>query len=137
WQGRVLEVGAGVGQVTALLAAAPKVTNVVAVEPELKFVKGFQGISPKVNLLHGTAEAVESNQWNALISINVLEHIEEDASELRRYAALLGRERGHLCLFVPARAEIYAPIDRDFGHFRRYQKAELRAKLEGAGFDIV
>ena len=109
----------------------------MAVEPEKKFIHAFQGSSPKVTFLHGTAEAVESNHWNALISINVLEHIQEDGRELQCYAALLAAERGHLCLFVPARAEIYAPIDRDFGHFRRYQKAELRAKLQGAGFDIV
>src|SRR5207237_8366385 len=44
---------------------------------------------------------------------------------------------GALCLFVPARQEIYAPLDKDFGHFRRYSKSELRAKLSRAGFDIV
>jgi len=42
-----------------------------------------------------------------------------------------------LCLFVPARPEIYAPIDGDFGHFRRYAKPELREKLISAGFEIL
>src|SRR5262249_38228428 len=41
-----------------------------------------------------------------------------------------------LCLFVPARPEIYGPIDRDFGHFRRYTAPELQAKLVRAGFAI-
>ena len=43
---------------------------------------------------------------------------------------------GALCLFVPARPEIYAPIDKDFGHFRRYTRPELRGKLQRAGFRI-
>ena len=37
---------------------------------------------------------------------------------------------------VPARPEIYAPIDRDFGHFRRYTRPELRRKLVAAGFEV-
>jgi len=59
-------------------------------------------------------------EWNAILSINVLEHIERDQEELAAYHSLLRPARGALCLFVPARPEIYAPIDRDFGHFRRY-----------------
>jgi hypothetical protein len=38
---------------------------------------------------------------------------------------------------VPARPEIYAPIDRDFGHFRRYTFGELQEKLSRAGFKIT
>lgn len=136
-RGRILEIGAGVGQMTALIAEQPGVTKILAVEPEKKFINSFQTQSNNVSLLHGTADSVESKNWNAIVSINVLEHIEQDARELRRYRDLLAAERGHLCLFVPARPEIYAPIDRDFGHFRRYRKAELRARLKDGGFDIV
>ena len=45
--------------------------------------------------------------------------------------------KGVVCLFVPARSEIYAPLDRDFGHFRRYTRRSLRGKLESAGFKIL
>src|SRR5207248_7402420 len=44
---------------------------------------------------------------------------------------------GVLCLFVPARPEIYALMDRDFGHFRRYTFRDLKAKLSRAGFNIT
>jgi hypothetical protein len=40
-------------------------------------------------------------------------------------------------LFVPARHEIYAPLDRDFGHFRRYTRRSLQGKLESTGFQIL
>jgi hypothetical protein len=49
---------------------------------------------------------------------------------------LLRPRHGALCLFVPARPEIYAPMDKDFGHFRRYKSDELRDKLRRAGFTI-
>ncbi|MGD0743611.1 MAG: hypothetical protein ABSA45_00500, partial [Verrucomicrobiota bacterium] len=75
--------------------------------------------------------------WNGILSINVLEHIREDEDELARYSALLKRKRGTLCLFVPARQEIYSPIEVDFGHHRRYSRPGLRNKLERAGFTIV
>src|SRR3954471_13829636 len=135
--GRVLEVGAGIGQMSAVIASQPRVTTVVAVEPEKRFVENFRALSPKVKLIHGTADSIDEKQWNAIVSINVLEHIDQHASELRRYRELLANERGCLCLFVPARPEIYARIDRDFGHFRRYKKAELGSMLAAAGFDIV
>jgi hypothetical protein len=37
---------------------------------------------------------------------------------------------------VPARPELFAPIDQDFGHHRRYTRPELRHKLEQAGFQL-
>ena len=93
---------------------------------------------PTHELYEGTiVEVPPAAGWDAILSINVLEHIEGDAAELERYSALLRARRGHFCVLVPARPEIYAPIDGDFGHFRRYTRPELRGKLEAAGFEIV
>jgi hypothetical protein len=77
------------------------------------------------------------NDWDAIVNFNVLEHIQEDEMELKKYHDRLLKNKGTLCLFVPARPEIYSPLDKDFGHFRRYTRPELRQKLERAGFEIV
>ena len=53
---------------------------------------------------------------------------------MSNYFKLLCEQRGRLCLFVPARQEIYAPMDEDVGHHRCYARPELRTKLERAGF---
>jgi 2-polyprenyl-3-methyl-5-hydroxy-6-metoxy-1,4-benzoquinol methylase len=136
--GNVLEVGAGIGQITELIHRHPGVQKVVAVEPDATFLETFRKRLPNVSLIQGTAEAVQpGTQWNAIVCVNVLEHIEADERELKTYHTLLTPARGHLCLFVPARPEIYAPIDKDFGHFRRYTRPELRRKLIAAGFQIV
>ena len=136
--GNVLEVGAGVGQITEVVRAQPGVQKVMGVEPDGTFLDGFRKRLPDVGLIQGTADAVKpDSRWNAIICVNVLEHIEADERELRTYCTLLSQAKGHLCLFVPARPEIYAPIDKDFGHFRRYKRPELQRKLTQAGFQIV
>jgi SAM-dependent methyltransferase len=135
--GRVLEVGAGIGQLTGELRQRPDVREVLCVEPEDRFCEQLRARLPDQRVLHGVAADVgDDTHWNALLSVNVLEHIEADEAELATYRRLLATERGALCLFVPARPEIYAPIDRDFGHFRRYTRPELRGKLERAGFTV-
>ena len=132
--GRVVEVGAGIGQMTALFKRAPQVTQLMAVEPDVRFHPEFHAANPEITLVGGTVETLPREKpWDGLVAINVLEHIEDDAGELESWVALLRERRGRLGLLVPARPEIYAPIDRDFGHYRRYTKAGLRQLLESAG----
>lgn len=137
-RGNVLEVGAGIGQMSEELVRIPQVERAVAVEPSPDFCACHRHRLPGYDLVEGTVEqAPADTHWNAILSINVLEHIENDDEELRRYSELLQPSHGTLCLFVPARPEIYAPIDEDFGHFRRYARRHLQHKLIRAGFEIV
>lgn len=136
-RGNVLEVGAGVGQMTEHLVRLPGVQRALAVEPDAAFCRRHRDNYPSHEILEGTVANVSpEDAWNAILSINVLEHIQDDKAELERYARLLHNRKGMLCLFVPARPEIYAPIDQDFGHFRRYTRSELRRKVTGAGFVV-
>ena len=137
-RGRVLEVGAGIGQFTEALAALPKVNEVVAIEPEARFCDTFKKLHPARKIIAGTMDDLQDDaEWDAAVCINVLEHIRDDDSELAKFRQRLAKQAGHLCLFVPARQEIYAPLDKDFGHHRRYARPQLRQKLIQAGFQIV
>lgn len=134
-RGDIVEIGAGIGQNTPHLLQLPAVRQVVSVEPDPEFCAVFRRTYPALTLVEGTAADLRADRpWDALISINVLEHIRDDEAELLRYRELLAAAHGCLCLFVPARQEIYAPLDRDFGHHRRYSRPELAAKLAAAGF---
>lgn len=136
-RGDVIEVGAGIGQITEHLCRLPAVRHAVAIEPDARFCAEHRRRLPGHDLLEGTvADLPAQTPCDAILSINVLEHIREDEAELKRYAGLLQTRHGALCLFVPARREIYAPIDKDFGHFRRYNYPELKHKLLRAGFKI-
>jgi SAM-dependent methyltransferase len=136
-RGSVLEIGAGIGQISQELKKNPAVKRFVAVEPDERFLPRLRQALPAESILAGTVHNLPPGEWDAIVSINVLEHIEFDETELAVYRDLLAARRGHLCLFVPARQEIYSPIDGDFGHFRRYSSRDLRGKLERAGFDVV
>jgi SAM-dependent methyltransferase len=136
-RGNVIEVGAGIGQLTAELRRMPSIQKLCPIEPNVGFCDRIRASFPDHDLIAGTiSDLKERAGWNAILSVNVLEHIEADQAELATYAQLLEPTGGSLCLFVPARREIYAPIDRDFGHFRRYVRRELRKKLEQAGFIV-
>jgi SAM-dependent methyltransferase len=137
-RGNVLEVGAGIGQLSGELKRLPGVERLTAVEPDPRFHPRLREQISEDSIVQGTAANIDTRTpWNAIVSVNVLEHIENDASELALYRSILEGARGRLCLFVPARPEIYAPLDRDFGHFRRYTARQLRRRLRDAGFEIV
>jgi SAM-dependent methyltransferase len=133
---KVIEIGSGVGQMTTEFSKIPGITQYQPVEPDSAFCSDFRRLFPGQSLIEGTIKDVKTTDWSAIISINVLEHIEDDRAELAAYHRLLKQEKGVITLFVPARPEIFAPIDGDFGHYRRYTKKEIQSKLTQAGFKI-
>lgn len=134
--GKVMEIGAGIGQMAGHLSKLPGIARLECVEPDADFCREFRKSLSGVPLVEGTIKDVSSRDWDGIVSINVLEHIDDDRGELRAYHDLLVSHQGTLCLFVPARPEIYGPIDKDFGHFRRHKRADLAKKLTDAGFEI-
>ena len=134
---RVIEVGCGIGQMTESLRKLSSIKYLLSVEPDPHFCREFRKTFPGQPLIEGTVDSVtDEKPWNGIVSINVLEHILEDERELAIYSRLLRSANGRLCLFVPARQEIYAPLDKDVGHHRRYTKPGLKTKLEAAGFEV-
>ena len=70
--------------------------------------------------------------FDTVLSCNVFEHIEHDELAFARSATLL-RPGGHLVLILPAHQALYGSMDRLAGHFRRYDRAAARQRLERAG----
>jgi SAM-dependent methyltransferase len=73
--------------------------------------------------------------FRSILAVNVLEHIENDEQVLRNLRSALN-ENGTLLLLVPAKKFAYTRLDKIVGHYRRYEKKELREKLERNGFTI-
>jgi SAM-dependent methyltransferase len=139
-QGRVLEVGAGVGFVTHELAKFAD--SVVACEPTAEL---FSQLSHRVGELSNveirqvmTQDLVASarpEKFDTVVYFSVLEHIEDDADEVLRSADLLA-DGGRFLVLVPAHQWLYAKIDELSGHHRRYSHRTLRA-LFGTEFSSV
>lgn len=73
--------------------------------------------------------------FDAVIMLNVLEHIEDDKGALARIHRLL-KPGGVAILEVPAGPELYDDYDRALMHFRRYSMSGLTTRLQDAGFRI-
>lgn len=73
---------------------------------------------------------------DTVVSLNVLEHLEDDVKALRNMRRLLPAG-GRVVLFVPALEELFGSLDRLAGHFRRYDRTLLEERLRRAGLRPV
>jgi SAM-dependent methyltransferase len=72
---------------------------------------------------------------SALVTFNVLEHIEDDTEALRSMARLV-RPGAPLVLVVPAFPIAMSRIDVATGHVRRYTRRSLAAAIRAAGLEV-
>ncbi len=135
--GSILEVGAGIGQFTEVICELAPSAKISALEPERRFHDALKTAVPDVERLPcETNELVGGSRlFETIISINVLEHIEDDLTELKQWHDLLS-PGGHICLLVPACPEIFAPIDTMMGHYRRYAAESLIQLMEQAKLNV-
>ena len=73
---------------------------------------------------------------DAVVMLNVLEHIENDAEAVRQVKRIL-KPGGILVLEVPAGPSLYDVYDRYLMHCRRYSLTGLRNLLDSEGFRII
>ena len=73
--------------------------------------------------------------FDTVVCSNVLEHVEDDGAALRAMRDLCV-PGGHVILIIPAFQALYGAIDEAIGHYRRYTKPEITAKLAAAGMDV-
>jgi SAM-dependent methyltransferase len=75
------------------------------------------------------------DEFDALLALDVVEHIEDDRAALHEMAQAL-RPGGVLILTVPQHPWLWSALDEWSGHKRRYERHELRARLAGAGLRV-
>jgi SAM-dependent methyltransferase len=139
---RVLEVGAGIGTFTARLLDAGA-QEILVIEPETACVaeleRRFAG-DPRVEvaaefLPDAPSLAGREGTFDFALSQNVFEHVEDDRVAVAAVANAL-RPGGRLMILVPAHPRLYGPLDRAYGHYRRYTRDRLRSVVEDAGLEV-
>jgi|tagenome__1003787_1003787.scaffolds.fasta_scaffold20970511_3 SAM-dependent methyltransferase len=136
----VLEVGAGLGDFAAQFGNLDRLV-VTDVDPGAVAAMARRFADrPEVEArrldLDDPATLELGRPVSAVVAINVLEHIEEDADALQRLAGLV-EPGGRVVMFVPGYPQLYGEFDRLVGHVRRYTPAVLTAAFERAGLQPV
>lgn len=128
---RILEFGAGIGTLAQLWNSTMGVKpECLEIDPVLR-----EKIIQRDFVCYDDVNHIRK-KYDGIYSSNVLEHIEDDVSALRKLNALLEKD-SKIAIYVPAFMCIYSELDAHVGHYRRYSKKELVTKLNEAGFDVV
>jgi SAM-dependent methyltransferase len=138
-KGKVLEVGAGAGTFSEYLLRL-SIRELICLEPvpDLIPLSRLESNDEHIRVFSetlGQFGATNSEVFNSVVCVNVLEHIEDDQQALVDINRLL-RTGGSLCLFVPAVPWLYGTLDESFGHYRRYSRTQLKELLTESGFEI-
>jgi SAM-dependent methyltransferase len=129
-KGEILEVGSGIGSVTKLVDSQIEFDRLIALEPDLDLSE-----EGKKNLSSSKSESIifmsgflkdlpEGLKFDAILYIDVLEHIDDDNQEIARALECL-KEGGVIVILSPAHQALFSEFDAAIGHYRRYSKRAI------------
>jgi glycosyltransferase involved in cell wall biosynthesis/protein-L-isoaspartate O-methyltransferase len=140
WVGtRVLELGAGIGNMTQQLAGGRKryVSTDIDDEHLARQRVRFSGRPTmeirRCDLCNTEDFAGLQGQFDTVVCLNVVEHVADDLAALRNIRSALA-PGGRAIILVPQDQRIFGTLDKVLGHFRRYCPEQLSARMEQAGF---
>lgn len=73
--------------------------------------------------------------FDALLALDVIEHLDDDRGAVMRMASLL-KPGGLAIISVPALPELFSDFDEVQGHRRRYVPETLRAAFQDTGLTV-
>jgi SAM-dependent methyltransferase len=130
--GDVLEVGAGIGATTRSLCDGTQ-RRWICLEPDatlstqIEMLLKSRSLPRCCKVITGRIAVLKKEQiFDAVLYIDVLEHIQDDRQELQTAVAHL-RPGGVLIILAPAHQWLFTPFDKQIGHYRRYSKQSLLA----------
>lgn len=137
---RVLEIGSGIGNLSAFLLDRERLVLTDTREEYLQRLRrrfaSRSNVAVARIVLPDDLAGLGNQRFDAIICLNVLEHIEDDHTSLTAMRGLLA-PGGRLVLLVPALPALYGEMDRALGHYRRYTRRELGERFAGAGLRVA
>jgi glycosyltransferase involved in cell wall biosynthesis len=135
---RVLEIGAGIGNLTTNLV--PR-TSYWASDINPRYLERLETLTqsrPYLRVQYTDASAGETypdEKFDTVICLNVVEHLQDDVQALRNMRTRLTKD-GRAIVLVPNGPGLYGSLDEVLGHFRRYTREQLMEACERAGFKV-
>lgn len=141
--GNVLEIGSGIGNLSRLIVRDARRAVLTEYEPAyLEALRHSFAGQEKVRVVPWnvtepppTALTADGARFDAIVAVNVIEHLQDDLAAVRALAALL-RPGGRLLVYVPACPWAFGSLDVALGHHRRYTSDTLRGLLRQAGLRV-
>ena len=135
--GHPIEIGSGLGGNADrwLEAGLPRITVSDVEEETLDALRARFAGDERVEVAQIDLTRPPQRQHSALVALNVLEHVEDDAGGLGAAHELVVRG-GRVVIFVPAFEFAMGKFDRAIGHYRRYTKATLATAFARAGLEV-
>ncbi|GMV40132.1 MAG: hypothetical protein AMXMBFR64_18480 [Myxococcales bacterium] len=138
--GTVLEVGSGHGRYARHIAPLVDKLLISDIDPAAvdAIRRDLTDLGDRVECLvmDGVDPARLPGLLDAVVLVNLLEHVEDDAALLRHCREAV-RPGGRVILFVPAFEVLFSRMDADAGHFRRYRRGTLLPLVRGAGLRVI
>jgi SAM-dependent methyltransferase len=132
--GDVLEVGAGIGATTVALHDGTA-RRWVCLEPDEALARRLKArldsciSGSNTNVVVGSLRTFSAYPcFDCILYVDVLEHIEDDRTQIEA-AARLVRRSGHIVVLSPAHHWLFSEFDKSIGHLRRYNRADLRSMM--------
>ncbi len=137
---RVLEIGAGIGNITEWLVPRDLYVASDINQHYLTYLRTLSLGKPYLQVERIDVEdpaCFQSWRWSfdTLICLNVLEHVGDPDAALVNMASALDKG-GRLLLYVPQHQGLFSSFDEVLGHRCRYSKEQLSQELVRAGFDV-
>ena len=135
---RVLEIGAGIGNLTANLVPRTEY-HASDINPHyLDRLETLKQTRPYLQVHYTDASAAETypeKQFDTVICMNVVEHIENDVEALSNIRGSLDKN-GRAIVLVPNGPRLFGSLDKVLGHYRRYTREQLVQACHNAGFTV-
>jgi len=136
----VLEVGAGIGTISALLLPRERyVATDIDASQLTTLANRFYNVpyveTARFDVRSAEDAALFRGQFDSVLCCNVLEHIDDHEAALRHLHEVL-RPGGRLVLLVPRGEDLFGSLDELVDHVRRYEPDDLCALLERLGFEV-
>jgi len=137
---RVLEIGAGIGNITTWLL--PRDLYVASdINPQyLAYLNNMALGKPyltvdRIDLEDPAGFEPWRGKFDTVVCLNVLEHVRDPLAALRNMHAAL-EPGGRLILYVPQGPRLYSSLDEVLGHRCRYDREMLAGELAQSGFAV-
>lgn len=133
--GRALDLGCGNGGFLPELAA--RLPEVVGIDAYRESLARARRRAPKALLIEADVLAVPlaGGRFDLVSALDVLEHV--DPARFLAEVARLAAPDGWLLLSVPALPGLWSELDETAGHRCRFRLADLRGRLEAAGWRLA